>query len=367
MSRALEEIREAVLEPEGSRLGGMSQPREGDRAPHLIRLSTVEPEDVDHLDDGRLIRGKVTLFSGDAGSGKSQISLAVAANITRGRPIFPPQFSPGAKERPPGNVLLLVGEDGLGDTIRPRIDALDGDPDRVFAMRSFFQIMKGGDAKEYDVDLKQVDVLEAAMHDVKPDLVVVDPVQSFLPTGVDINSAADVRSAIKSTIQLADQHKAALVLIAHLNKGSGRALYRSLGSIDFVALARSVLITGEYEGRPALAHAKASLTRRAPTLLYNLDGGVLSWIGTADVSADDITSAQVAPGGNHARQEAAEFLEELLTGGPLPADEVEQRAKRAGVAPRTLQRAKKELGVLSSRVGTPGGRGYFTWSLPANP
>jgi hypothetical protein len=366
LSRVLEEIKERVLGPGEGREDGMSEPREGDRAPHLIQLSTVAAEDVDHLDDGRLIRGKVTLFSGDAGSGKSQISLGIAANITRGRPIFPPQLSPGAKERPPGNVLLLVGEDGLGDTIRPRIDALDGDPDRVFAMRSFFQVGKNGDAKEFDVDLKQVDVLEAAMREVKPDLVIVDPVQSFLPTGVDINSAADVRSAIKSTIQLAEQHKAALVLIAHLNKGNGRALYRSLGSIDFVALARSVLITGEHEGRAALAHAKASLTRRAPTLLYSLDAGVLSWTGTADVSADDITSAQVAPGGNHARQEAAEFLEELLTGGPLAADEVEQRAQRAGIAPRTLRRAKKQLGIQSSRVGAAGGGGYFTWALPSN-
>ena len=334
------------------------------RAPHLIRLDTVQPEEPEQLDDGRLIRGKVALLSGDAGSGKTQIALSVAANITTGRPIFPTSLSPGSHPREPANVLLMVGEDGMADTIRPRIDAAEGDPSRVLVMRGIFQEAEDGEVKEYDFDLQQLDMLEAALQDTKPLLVVIDPVQLYLGQGVDMHRANEVRAALRATTTLAEKHACAFLLIAHLNKGSGKAIYRSLGSIDFVALARSVLVTGEHDGQPALAHAKASLTKRATTLLYSLDGGALAWTGTSDATADDLTNPAQVPYSGTARSEATEFLEEHLSDGPVRADEVQRLAKRAGITAKTLQRAKKDLEVITTRMGTVGGGGFWTWELP---
>ena len=334
------------------------------RAPHLVRLDTVEPEEPEQLDDGRLIRGKVALLSGDAGSGKTQIALSIAANITTGRPIIPARLSPGSRHREPANVLLMVGEDGMADTIRPRIDAAEGDPSRVLVMRGIFQETDDGDVKEFDFDLQQLDVLETALQDVQPLLVVIDPVQLYLGQGVDMHRANEVRAALRATTTLAEKHACAFLLIAHLNKGSGKAIYRSLGSIDFVALARSVMVTGEHEGQPALAHAKASLTKRAPTLLYSLDGGALAWTGTSDATADDLTNPAQVPYVGGARTEATEFLEEHLSDGPVRADEIQKLAKRAGITGKTLQRAKKDLEVIATRMGTVGGGGFWTWALP---
>jgi putative DNA primase/helicase len=358
MNRSIEDITTQLR----ATAGRADNPKK--RAPHLVNLATVEPETPEQLDDGRLIRGKVTLLSGDAGTGKTQVALSIAANVTRGYPIFPAAYSPGSHRRDPASVLLMVNEDGMADTIRPRIDALDGDPSRVTVLRGIFQETDNGGIKEYDFDLQQLDVLEDALNDIQPLLVVIDPIQLYLGQGVDMHRANEVRAALRATTTLAEKHACTFLLIAHLNKGSGRAVYRTLGSIDFVALARSVLITGEYEGQPALAHAKANLTKRAKTLLYSLDGGALAWTGTSDATADDLTNATNDSFTNSPRGEATEFLEEHLTAGPVRADEIQRLAKCAGITLKTLQRAKKELGVVTTRVGTIGGSGHWVWNLP---
>jgi putative DNA primase/helicase len=335
------------------------------RAPWLVRLDTVEPETPEQLDDGRIIRGKVTILSGDVGSGKTQIALSIAANITTGRPIFPPAFSPGSHPRDPENVLLMVGEDGLADTIRHRIDAAEGDPSRVHVLKGYFQEADDGSIREFDFDLQQLDVLESAMTDVQPLLVVIDPVQLYLGQGVDMHRANEVRAALRATTTLAERYAASFLLIGHLNKGTGKAIYRSLGSIDFVALARSVLITGEHESQPALAHAKANLSAKAPTLTYTLNTGYLAWTGTSNATADDLTGSEHTPYAGSARQEARDFLEDHLAKGPVPVTELETLAKRADIAMRTLHRAKKELQVSTTRIGTPGKGGYWQWALPS--
>lgn len=337
------------------------------RSPHLVRLSTVPPENVAHLDAGRLMLRKTTLLSGLPGTGKSWIGASIAASLSAGRPVWPPSLCPECVARPPANVLMLAGEDGIGDTIRPRIDLLEGDPDRVIVMPGIFVEVEGEDVREVDVQLDKLDDIRAALEDVRPTLIIVDTVTEHFPAGADANKAVEVRAALRGIARLAEDADASLLLIHHLNKAqSGPAIFRSSGSLDFVALARSVLITGEHEGRPALAHAKANLTRRAPTLLYTLEHGVLNWTGTSDATADDLVNTTHQPYAGNARGEAIEFLQEHLTQGPLKAAEIHQLAKRSGITEKTLNRAKKELNIMTQRIGTVGGGGYFIWALPGH-
>ncbi len=333
------------------------------RAPILKRLSSVEPEAVEHLDDGRLVLSKLTLLVGDAGIGKTHIALACAANVTRGRPIFPPALSPGSRPRPAANVLAFIGEDGLADTIRTRFDDAEGDPDRFVVLTGLLTANEDGRVVEGEVDLKQLDVIEQALGDVRPALVIVDPVQLYLGAGVDMHRANEVRGALKGIAKLAATYRAALLVIAHLNKGNGKALYRALGSVDFVAIARSVLVAGVHDGTPALAHAKANLSPRAPTLTYSLERGRLEWKGTSEASADEITGHGRLPNERPREAEAIDWLRAYLLSGPRRAVDVAINADGAGIAERTLRRATESLGVVKRRVGSIGAEGHWEWSL----
>lgn len=334
------------------------------RRPRLTTLSTVQAEKVQHLDDGRLILGKLTLLVGDAGMGKTTVALAIGANVTQGRPIFPKQLSDGSHIREPRNVLALIGEDGLADTIRARFDTLDGDAERFHVLTGMTYTDSEGTERDGDVDLTQLDVLEDAIRQTRPALVIVDPVQVYLGPGADMHRANEVRASLRGAAQLAEKHRAALLILGHLNKGNSKALYRALGSIDFVAIARSVLLAGEHDGKLALAHAKANLSPKAPTLTYSLDGGTLTWTGKSEATADDLTSGP-RPEYNAPKQaEAADWLQMTLQHhGTVESSELRRLASEAGITWRTLNNVKDAVGAVSRRVGTIGAGGRWIWEL----
>jgi hypothetical protein len=355
----------ASSQPRRRKANGPAPGDERPRLPNLVRLSTVEPVAVEHLDDGRLALGKLTLMVGDAGAGKTHIALSIAANLTRGRPPFPIALSPGGKYREPANVLALIGEDGLGDTIRGRFDAAEGDASRFYALTGVTVTEPDGETRERDVDLTQLDVLDHAMRELRPALVIVDPVQVYLGPNADMHKANEVRAALKGAAKLAERYNAALLIIGHLNKGNGggKALYRALGSIDFVAIARSVLVVGEHNGVSAVAHAKANLSPKAPTLTYTLEGGALAWTGTTATSADELTSGPAHPYDSPKLAEAATWLGDMLDGQARKVSDLEALAKRAGIAWRTVRRASDELGVTKRKVGTVGTESYWVWEI----
>lgn len=346
------------------RLGKEEAAEARKRRPRLTTLSTVRAEEVQHLDDGRLILGKLTLLVGDAGMGKTTVALAIGANVTQGRPIFPKQLSDGSHIREPRNVLALIGEDGLADTIRARFDALDGDAERFHVLTGMTYTDSEGTERDGDVDLTQLDVLEDAIRQTRPALVIVDPVQVYLGPGADMHRANEVRASLRGAAQLAEKHRAALLILGHLNKGNGKALYRALGSIDFVAIARSVLLAGEHDGKLALAHAKANLSPKAPTLTYTLDGGTLAWTGKSEATADDLTSGPPPEYQAPKQAEAADWLEVTLQRyGSIESAELMDLAKKANIAWRTLNRVKEGVGVKTRRIGTPGAGGRWIWEL----
>ena len=217
----------------------------------LIHMDQVEVEEIEWLFYPFIPYGKVTIIQGDPGEGKTTVVLQIIAKLTKGEPILNEitEEETGVK---PINVIYQTAEDGLGDTIKPRLLAAGADCSRVLVI------------DDQDQPLTMVDArLEEAIIQTKARLVVLDPIQGFLGAGVDMHRANEIRPLMKRISVLAEKYQCAIILIGHMNKNSnGKSSYRGLGSIDFQAAARSVLIVGRVKDEPeirVICHVKSSL------------------------------------------------------------------------------------------------------------
>ena len=332
----------------------------------ITRLSDVEPQDVAWLWHPYIPLGKLTLLEGDPGLGKTFISLTLAAAITRGWPLLSQTGAPG-DDLEPADVLYMSAEDGLADTLRPRLDAADADVSRVHALTGF-QVGEGDEAIMGAVNLGDIPVLEQALEQTKAKLVIIDPLQAFLGAGVDMHRANEVRPLLSALGNLAEKYSCAVVCIRHLNKAvGGKALYAGLGSIDFAAAARSVLQVGEHEGERLLAHVKSSLAPQGKSIRYELRDGSLYWLGISDVTAEELRVPQKVEAEGSTLEAAVTFLQDFLDNGPQPANITFKAAKQEGISERTLKRAKSQLEVKSQRASAGNaGEGQWLWSLPSS-
>lgn len=210
----------------------------------LIHMDQVEVEEIEWLFYPFIPYGKVTIIQGDPGEGKTTVVLQIIAKLTKGEAILS-ETSEGKSEEAgvePINVIYQTAEDGLGDTIKPRLLAAGADCSRVLVI------------DDQDQPLTMVDArLEEAIIQTKARLVVLDPIQGFLGAGVDMHRANEIRPLMKRISVLAEKYQCAIILIGHMNKNSnGKSSYRGLGSIDFQAAARSVLIVGRVKDEPEI-------------------------------------------------------------------------------------------------------------------
>ena len=334
------------------------QPKSGQRAPieaaalQVRRMADVAPEPVTWLWPPYIPSGKLTLLEGDPGVGKSWVALAIATAVILGC---------GLPGQPPGvaaNVLLASAEDGLGDTIRPRLDAMGADVSRIHAIDGPFTLD--------DVGLP---ALEQAIVRVRPALVVLDPLVAYLGGALDIHRANETRHVMAALARLAEVHGLALLAVRHLTKGgASKPIYRGVGSIDFTAACRSVLLAGCDPQNPmsrGLVHIKSNLAAAGPAIGYELRDGQFFWTGECSLSAGDILAADDGNGASPL-SEATAFLRVALADGPVPAAQVWRDARDAGLADRTVNRAKVKLGIITQRQGEADkrGGGRFTWRLP---
>jgi hypothetical protein len=330
------------------------------RRANLVRLSDVEPEEVSFLWHPYLPLGKLTLLDGDPDLGKTYLALAIAADITKSTPL------PGKNGvvREPGNVLYMTAEDGLADTLRPRFDVIGGDASRLFAPTGWWS----DDGKDGDlITLNELDAMEDALQQAKPSLFVLDPFFAFLGSGIDAHRANETRPAMTKLSQLAERFGCAALLIRHLRKSeAAKAIHRGLGSIDFSAAVRSVLVVGERDGVRILAHAKSNLAPKGPSLQYEIGPkGTFSWKGASSLTADDLIASQAASPPSK-RDKAKEFILDALANGPVPARMIEEQANAEGISESTRKLAKKALGIESVHLGEKGksGGGEWHWRLP---
>ena len=322
-------------------------------------MESVKVEQIEWLLYPFIPFGKVTIIQGDPGEGKTTMVLQIIAKLTRGEPILLNKKSQKeaqqdseenlkqevlSQDNPiqPVNVIYQTAEDGLGDTIKPRLLAAGADCSRVLVI------------DDREQPLTMVDVrLEEAIMQTKARMVVLDPIQGFLGTDVDMHRANEIRPLMKRMAVLAEKYHCANILIGHMNKNSnGKSSYRGLGSIDFQAAARSVLIVGRLKDEPetrVMCHAKSSLAPEGKSVAFRLDKETgFQWIGEYDISADDLLSGDAR--GQKSRI-AKEFLLDILADGGMAQKKIEEEASKQGIKKKTLRNAKQELEIDSVKRG----------------
>lgn len=321
----------------------------------LINMEQVEVEKIDWLLYPFIPFGKVTIVQGDPGEGKTTMVLQIIAKLTKGEAVLPsgsdePALEEKTMDLEPVNVIYQTAEDGLGDTIKPRLLSAGADCSRVMVIDDNDQALTMMDAR-----------LEEAIIKTKARLVVLDPIQGFLGAAVDMHRANEIRPLMKRVAVLAEKYHCAIILIGHMNKNSnGKSSYRGLGSIDFQAAARSVLIVGRIKDEPEIrvvCHVKSSLAPEGKSIAFRLDKDTgFEWIGEYDISADDLLSGENR--GQKIRS-AKEFLKEVLASGSVAQTKVAEEAESRGIKKKTLWNAKKELEIDSVKIGN-----QWFWMLP---
>jgi hypothetical protein len=337
----------------------------------ITNLSTVEPERVEWLWQHRVPLGKLTLLDGDPDLGKSLLTLDLAARLSRGHVM--PDGSQSFKGV--AGTVLLSAEDGIADTIRPRLEQAGGDPTRIVALEGI--VARKGSLPAMP-SLEDLDAIEAAVRMVDAKLIVVDPIMAYLPSGVSAFKDQEVRRLLGPLVQLINRLGVALICVRHLNKDTNKpSLYRGGGTIGFSGAARSVMLVGQDPGdethkRRILARQKGNLAPPWRSLVYEMvaefgaDQPHIRWAKeTSDLKADDLLRAPKTPETPEAASqlaEAVDFLQQTLADGVRPATQVMAEATKLSISKSTLNRAKTLAGVRSLRE-VVGDEAHWYWSL----
>ncbi len=326
--------------------------------PVLVNMADVKPEPVTWIWPGRVAAGKLTVLAGDPGLGKSWITLDIASRISADKP-----WPDTENTSPLSDVVLLSAEDGLADTIRPRLDALGADVKRVHHLA----VLRQGTV-ERAVQLADTKALEQAIRETNAKIMIIDPLSAYMGS-TDSHRDAEVRSLIAPMAAVAERTGAAIIGVMHFSKSAQRpAIYRAIGSIAFAAAARIVLAVAadpDQEGRRIMAPVKNNLASPAPALAFTLADGRLNW-SSDPVSDVDVDTLLAGPTMNdHEHREVDTWLRQLLQAGEMPSKRIEKEADEAGFARRTLFRAKARLHIDAVRIGGESrGSGAWYWRLP---
>ena len=305
----------------------------------IIRMSDVELTPVDWLWKPYLPFGKLSVLQGNPGEGKTYFAMHLAAACTNGK------LLPNMERMEPFNVIYQTAEDGLGDTVKPRLIEAGADLDRVLVI----------DDSEVQLTLSD-ERIEKAIVENNARLVIIDPIQAYLGADVDMNRANEVRPIFMRLGQVAQRTGCAILLIGHLNKAAGmQSLQRGLGSIDIAAAVRSVMFIGKLKHDPTmriLTHEKSSLAPPGASLAFSLgDESGFRWVGEYDITADEMLSG-IEPQRETKTQQAKDLICTLLAGGKqVLSEDIDKAALERNIPGRTVRDAKRELGdALKSKI-----------------
>ena len=305
----------------------------------IIRMSDVELTPVEWLWKPYLPFGKLSVLQGNPGEGKTYFAMHLAAACTNGK------LLPNMERMEPFNVIYQTAEDGLGDTVKPRLIEAGADLDRVLVI----------DDSEVQLTLSD-ERIEKAIVENNARLVIIDPIQAYLGADVDMNRANEVRPIFMRLGQVAQRTGCAILLIGHLNKAAGmQSLQRGLGSIDIAAAVRSVMFIGKLKHDPTmriLTHEKSSLAPPGASLAFSLgDEGGFRWVGEYDITADEMLSG-IELQRETKTQQAKDLICTLLAGGKqVLSEDIDKAALERGIPGRTVRDAKRELGdALKSKI-----------------
>lgn len=312
------------------------------KAVPMIRMSEVQQTEVDWLWYPYIPFGKLTIIQGNPGEGKTFFAMQLAAACTNRK--YLPQMEPFE----PFNMIFQTAEDGLGDTVKPRLLSAEADLERVLVI----------DDAENPLTLAD-ERIENAIRENNARLVIIDPLQAFLGANVDMNRANEVRPIFRRLAEVAQSTNCAIVMIGHLNKASGsQSTYRGLGSIDITAVVRSLLFIGKVRTDPTtrvIVHEKSSLAPPGQSLAFSLgDEKGFRWIGAYDISAEDLLAGGEGNKTELKQEQAVKLIEEFLSEGRKASiAEINKEATERGISERTVRLARNSMGdkIASERQG----------------
>lgn len=309
-------------------------------------FDTVTSTNVEWLWYPYIPCGKITVLQGDPGGGKSMFMIETIARLTKGETL------PDMVRRQPVNVLYQCSEDDIADTIRPRFDKARADCARVAFIREDLRSLTLDD-----------EIFRKAMIDLDARLLVIDPFQAYIGES-DLSSVSSMRRIMRKLGMWAAASNCAVVLVGHLTKKShAKELYRGLGSIDIVALARSVLQVEVSDDNPKvryLRHIKSSLSGLGPELSFTIDDdGVFHWISCENSQVDYAISVDAENINKSKTELAADLIVRYLSNGPMRSTQVYEFVGNEGISERTIKEAKTRIGIVSTRRN-----GVWYWSLP---
>lgn len=319
----------------------------------LIHMEDVVSKEVEWLWYPYIPYGKITIIEGDPGEGKTTLVLMLAAALSKGLPL--PCDDDKAYE--PIHIIYQTAEDGIEDTIKPRLEKAGADCSMIRVI------------DETDKELSMTDDrLEQAIIETGARLIILDPIQAYIGATVDMHRANEIRPVLKHLGIIAEKHNCAIILIGHMNKASGsKSTYRGLGSIDIQATARSFLLVARLRDKPnirIMAHDKSSLATAGDAIGFEMteDNGMVC-IGPYDITIDELLS------GNEGRGKkkldiAENFIKEYFGSNKvIPSNEIMMEAAKRSIKRNTLLSAKKKLGITSDKEKAEDGTIYWTWVM----
>ena len=308
-------------------------------------FSTVRQRSVEWLWYPYIPYGKLTILQGDPGEGKSTFILNVAALLTQGK-----NMPDGFPVSEPQNVVYQTAEDNLADTVKPRLLSAHADCNRIAYIIDDENSLTLEDSR-----------IELIIQQTNARLFILDPLQAYLSQDSDMLSAGRMRSQLKRLADIGAKYRCAVVIIGHMNKSSGeKNLYRGLGSIDIAAIARSVLMIARDKSDSSLRYmfpVKSSLAPEGSVISFSFDRkNGLTWQGKSNLDKSQISS-YTADDGKKAL--ASRILLGILGEQDLPGKEIIRKLEFMNISERTINTAKKELGITSYRKEK-----IWYWHLP---
>ena len=297
--------------------------------------STIHKRDVEWLWYPYIACGKITILQGDPGEGKSTVAIRLSALLSTAG-ILPD----GTRIGNPVNIIYQCSEDGLADTIKPRLETAGADCDRMVHIIEDNECLTLEDKR-----------IEETIVATRARLCIIDPLQAYLGNDGDMLNAVRMRNLLRNLTRIAEDHRCAILLICHMSKSAGnKSLYRSLGTIDIAAIARSVLMIARDKDDPNVRYVfqiKNNLAKEGLPIRFRFGKKGFKWLGTCHKKLEDVLSGMAES--RTKREQAGEKIRSLLKEAAMPSNQVFEILGRMGISKRTTKMAKEDVGAISYR------------------